>query len=212
MELYELMEVCMIVAFGCSWPMNVIKSYKVRTTKGKSLAFLLLIFGGALCLHQGFRAKVTKGYRNNWGDRGIARKMNNARFAQALSMGFCSGMVLEDAVQLASQLLCDIPNAARRCEICREKLLEGADLAEALGETELLSPSACRLLTLSLRSGTGDGTMEQIAQRMEEEARQALEDAVAKVEPALVLVTSGLVGVILLSVMLPLMNIMTAIG
>ena len=49
MELYELMEVCMIVAFGCSWPMNVIKSYKVRTTKGKSLAFLLLIFGGYIC-------------------------------------------------------------------------------------------------------------------------------------------------------------------
>ena len=49
MELYELMEVCMIIAFGCSWPINVIKSYKVRTTKGKSLAFLLLIFGGYIC-------------------------------------------------------------------------------------------------------------------------------------------------------------------
>ena len=49
MEFYELMEVCMIVAFGCSWPMNVIKSYKVRTTKGKSLAFLLLILGGYVC-------------------------------------------------------------------------------------------------------------------------------------------------------------------
>ena len=49
MEFYELMEVCMIVSFGCSWPLNVIKSYKVRTTKGKSLAFLLLIFGGYIC-------------------------------------------------------------------------------------------------------------------------------------------------------------------
>ena len=49
MEFYELMEVCMIVAFGCSWPMNVIKSYKVRTTKGKSLAFLLLILSGYVC-------------------------------------------------------------------------------------------------------------------------------------------------------------------
>lgn len=36
----------MIVSFGASWPMNVIKSYKARTTKGKSLAFLLLIFFG----------------------------------------------------------------------------------------------------------------------------------------------------------------------
>lgn len=36
----------MIVSFGASWPMNVIKSYKARTAKGKSLAFLLLIFFG----------------------------------------------------------------------------------------------------------------------------------------------------------------------
>ena len=49
MEFYELVEVCINLAFGCSWPMNVIKSWKVRTTKGKSLAFLLLIFGGYIC-------------------------------------------------------------------------------------------------------------------------------------------------------------------
>ena len=36
----------MIVSFGASWPLNVIKSYKARTAKGKSLAFLLLIFFG----------------------------------------------------------------------------------------------------------------------------------------------------------------------
>jgi len=42
----ELLEIVMIVSFGASWPMNVIKSYKARTTKGKSLAFLCLIFFG----------------------------------------------------------------------------------------------------------------------------------------------------------------------
>ena len=42
----ELLEIVMIVSFGASWPMNVIKSYKARTTKGKSLGFLLLIFFG----------------------------------------------------------------------------------------------------------------------------------------------------------------------
>ena len=42
----EILEVIMIVSFGASWPMNVIKSYKARTTKGKSLAFLLLILFG----------------------------------------------------------------------------------------------------------------------------------------------------------------------
>lgn len=42
----EILEVIMIVSFGMSWPLNVIKSYRARTTKGKSLAFLLLIFFG----------------------------------------------------------------------------------------------------------------------------------------------------------------------
>lgn len=42
----ELLEITMIVSFGLSWPLNVIKSYNARTTKGKSLAFLLLIFFG----------------------------------------------------------------------------------------------------------------------------------------------------------------------
>ena len=42
----ELFEIIMIVSFGASWPLNVVKSYKARTTKGKSLAFLCLIFFG----------------------------------------------------------------------------------------------------------------------------------------------------------------------
>ena len=49
MEFYELMEITMIVAFGCSWPMNVIKSYKARTAKGKSLTFLILVLFGYIC-------------------------------------------------------------------------------------------------------------------------------------------------------------------
>lgn len=42
----ELLEITMIVSFGASWPLNVIKSYRARTAKGKSLAFLCLIFFG----------------------------------------------------------------------------------------------------------------------------------------------------------------------
>ncbi|MBE7051210.1 MAG: hypothetical protein E7395_01385 [Ruminococcaceae bacterium] len=42
----EILETIMIVSFGLSWPMNVMKSYKARTTKGKSLAFLCLILFG----------------------------------------------------------------------------------------------------------------------------------------------------------------------
>ena len=42
----DILEILMVVSFGASWPLNVMKSYKARTTKGKSIAFLLLIFFG----------------------------------------------------------------------------------------------------------------------------------------------------------------------
>lgn len=54
----ELLEIGMLILFGLSWPMNVIKSYKVRTTKGKSLAFLMFIVIGYLC---GITSKLIAG-------------------------------------------------------------------------------------------------------------------------------------------------------
>ena len=57
----ELFEIIMIVSFGISWPMNVIKSYKARTTTGKSLSFLFLIFFGYIA---GIAAKIITGQIN----------------------------------------------------------------------------------------------------------------------------------------------------
>ena len=52
----EILEIVMILSFGASWPMNVIKSYKVRTAKGKSVAFLCLIITGYIA---GIASKFT---------------------------------------------------------------------------------------------------------------------------------------------------------
>ena len=52
----EILEILMVVSFGLSWPLNVMKSYRARTTKGKSLPFLVLIFAGYIC---GIASKLT---------------------------------------------------------------------------------------------------------------------------------------------------------
>ena len=166
----------------------------------------------AFSLSGTFREKVMGVWRKHFGDRGISRRLNDARFAQVLEMGLASGLPLEEAVDLCGELMADVPAAAARCRTCGSRLAEGADLAEAMKESGMLPASACRLLALGLRSGSGDSVMEDIARRLSAEAAEALEDRVAQVEPTLVLVTSLLVGVILLSVMLPLMHIMSAIG
>ena len=45
----EICEIGMLLAFGFSWPLNAMKAYRARTTKGTSLPFLLLILSGYVC-------------------------------------------------------------------------------------------------------------------------------------------------------------------
>ena len=170
------------------------------------------VFLAAFAAVEPFRAKILAMWRSSRGDKGVSRQMNTARLAQALAMGMASGLPLEESIALAAGLMDDVPPAKERCLGCRARLDQGEPLNTALKESGLLPAGACRLLELGQRSGSGDASMAKIAQSLSEESEAALEDRVSRVEPALVLVCSVLVGLILLSVMLPLMHIMAAIG
>lgn len=63
----ELFEIIMLLSFGASWPMNVMKSYKARTAKGKSLGFLIMILFGYVC---GVISKLTnEAYMSAFADK-----------------------------------------------------------------------------------------------------------------------------------------------
>ena len=57
----SILETVMLVCFGFSWPLNVIKAYKARTSKGTSLPFILLIITGYIA---GISAKLISGQIN----------------------------------------------------------------------------------------------------------------------------------------------------
>jgi len=57
----QLLETLMIILFGISWPANIVKSYKARTARGKSILFLFLVLTGYFC---GIAAKVVSGSVN----------------------------------------------------------------------------------------------------------------------------------------------------
>ena len=45
----ELLEMIMMICFGVSWPLSIIKPFTARTTTGKSVVFLVCIFTGYIC-------------------------------------------------------------------------------------------------------------------------------------------------------------------
>ncbi len=61
MNFAHLFEAAMLVCFGFSWPLNVIKAYKAGTAKGTSLPFIILIITGYLA---GISAKIINGQFN----------------------------------------------------------------------------------------------------------------------------------------------------
>ena len=179
------------------------------------LLILLLILAGSAAvvwLRPSLRQAVIVVWKRRFADRGIPRKFANARFARALSMGLSSGLTMEHSMALAQKLLQDIPGAASRCGSCAAAMAEGASYGSALEQWELLPAAQCRLLQIGYRSGNVDKVMEQIADNLLEDARNALNRAISAIEPVMVLVSSVLVGLILLSVMLPLVDILTVLG
>ena len=57
----SILETVMLVCFGFSWPLNVIKAYRAKTAKGTSLPFILLIITGYIA---GISAKLISGQIN----------------------------------------------------------------------------------------------------------------------------------------------------
>ena len=57
----SILETIMLVCFGFSWPLNVIKAYKAKTAKGTSLPFVLPIIIGYTA---GISAKLISGQIN----------------------------------------------------------------------------------------------------------------------------------------------------
>lgn len=151
-------------------------------------------------------------FSNAFGDRGVYKKMNDAAFVQALSVAVGSGITFEEGILLASELFSDNKKAKLRCDKCIELVQSGVSFDEALKDSGILSKASAYMLGLGIRAGKGDEVLNEIAERMSFEAEDTINDMLSKIEPSLVISTSLITGVILLTVMLPLIDIMKTIG
>ena len=76
---------------------------------------------------------------------------------------------------------------------------------------EVFSGIYARMASIGSKAGVLDEVMSDIADRYQEEIDQRFTNIIATLEPTLVIILSLIVGMILLSVMLPLMGIMSSI-
>lgn len=143
--------------------------------------------------------------------RKLYAKIAAGRFANGMSLMLGSGLDTDESLAMAAKLV-DNDITAAKIERCRAKIAEGESFYKALAESEIFSSVYSHMIAVGIKTGSTDEMMRKVAQRYEKEINDKLNSVISILEPSLVAVLSVIVGMILLSVMLPLMGIMTTLA
>lgn len=149
------------------------------------------------------------GYHLNF-IRLVYEEIAACRFASGMALTLSSGLNPERSMELVSALN-DDPLFQEKLQNCRKKVDEGIDLSKALHETGMFTGIYSRMASIGSKTGSMDQVMNRIAVLYQDDIDNRMNNALAVLEPTLVIALSLIVGVILLSVMLPLMGIMSSL-
>ena len=133
------------------------------------------------------------------------------RFASGMALTLSSGMDTFQSLDLVKKLV-ENPAVSMKIATCKKMILDGDSFPEALQKSEIFNQFYSRMVLVGFRSGSMDIVMKQIADHYEKETDRRIYTVIAILEPTLVILLSLIAGMILLSVILPLMGIMSNIG
>ena len=176
-------------------------------------AVLILLAAGSLYLLARSRsANYTSVFSSGPLARGaVGKAVDRSRFVSALDLMLSSGLPLDESMDRAAQLL-EGSALSPQLTACANKMLEGVDFTKAASECGLLDGMQTRLLSAGFRAGVLDQAMEELAARCQEQADVLLSRLLTRMEFILVVALCAAVGLVLLSVMLPLLGVLAAIG
>ena len=137
--------------------------------------------------------------------------MAKRRCTSVLALTLKSGLELEKGIELADELAGN-SRIREYLKKCKESLEIGKGYDESMKESGLFNGFQVQMIKVGNRSGRLDTVMEDISRGYEEEADASIDNTISRLEPTIVAVLAVSVGLVLLSVMLPLVGILSAIG
>ena len=140
-----------------------------------------------------------------------SRKLFTARFCSAMRMALSSGNSFTSAVELTSDV---VNNSEVRKRLLKMKgeIENGMEIPKALVSISLFSKSFVGLFATAYKTGNLEETLERMASYYQESFDDAVYGLTSRIEPTLVIILSVIAGILLFSVMIPIINIMQMIG
>lgn len=133
------------------------------------------------------------------------------RFASALSIALSSGMETYGSLDMA-RMMVEHPRMEKKIDHCIVELKNGANFSEGIVNAHIFNSLYSQMVSVGFTSGNPDVVLARIAESYDKQATKKIQALLSILEPTLVIILSLIVGMILLSVILPLMGIMSSIG
>ncbi|PCJ46872.1 MAG: type II secretion system protein GspF [Moraxellaceae bacterium] len=141
----------------------------------------------------------------------INRGFNAARVISTLSILSKSGVPLVEALRISGQVSSNLCIREAVMEGA-EKLKEGATLFNSLDQSGYFPPMMMQMVASGESSGELDSMLGRAASNQERELEDLVSTMVSLFEPLMLVVMGGVVMTIVLAIMLPMMNMNSAIG
>lgn len=141
----------------------------------------------------------------------ISVTLAKRRIAAVLSISIKSGLGIDAGMEMALNLISQ-KNIKDKLEKCKGQMESGTSMYEALKETGIFKGMDIQMIKVGSCSGKSDAVFHELSKKYEDEVDLLIDNLIAKFEPTMVVVLATIVGLILLSVMMPLVGIMASIG
>ncbi len=171
------------------------------------IALLFLYFSGTGIGKARFKALL----RSFGPTKRLMQDIDTERFASGMVLTLSSGMDTYEGLTLVKKLASN-DDMKDKIENCKNLLLDGDSFPEALEKSNLFNSFYSQMISVGFKSGSMDQAMKQVSERIEKSTEKRIYSLISILEPTLVIILSIIVGMILLSVILPLMGIMSTIG
>ncbi|MCR1840149.1 type II secretion system F family protein [Murimonas intestini] len=143
--------------------------------------------------------------------RKLFASIASGRFASGMALTLSSGLDMDESLAMTARLV-DNPVMEEKIRRCQQLIAEGTNFSDALLKSDIFTGIYSKMVSVGFKTGSADEIMQKVADQYEAEVDGRIDHLIGILEPSLVAVLSILVGMILLSVMLPLLGIMSGIS
>ena len=142
--------------------------------------------------------------------RKLSERMAAGRFAANLGMTLKSGYPLQESLELIEGVM-DESDARNKVRLCGERMQAGETFPKAIADARMFEDLHNRMIQIGFMTGQTDRVMVKLSDIYQDKNEQEIARLVALIEPILVIMLSIIIGAILLSVMLPMISIISSI-